>query len=162
MTDEEAISKLLPDAKFAQDSESGEVGLALDGTSLSHSLSLYSVIIHDVELNSREIKTMSLVRLKRFPVQKSFWEQISEASRRGDSMGESVSIALVPSFQAVQQALGKWFFTMMADRVVERFDSEVESLGVYGGGRRNGAGLGLNGGNRASKWGGIRWEMGTK
>jgi len=31
LTDTQAIEKLLPDAKFAQDAESGEVGLAVDG-----------------------------------------------------------------------------------------------------------------------------------
>lgn len=117
--------------------------------------SLFFIPFHDADVTV-EVRT---VRLKRFPVQKSFWDQISEASRRGDSMVESVSLALVPSFQSIQQALGKWFFTMMADRVVERFDSEVGSLGLYGG-RRNGGGLGLNGGN-SSRWGGIRWEMGS-
>jgi len=72
LTDEEAISKLLPDAKFAQDSESGEVGLALDGTSLSHSLSLYSVIIHDVELNSREIKNYVTSSIETIPSSEIF------------------------------------------------------------------------------------------
>ncbi|GAA5883119.1 hypothetical protein JCM16303_006100 [Sporobolomyces ruberrimus] len=97
------------------------------------------------------------VRLKRFPIEKSFWQSLSEASRRGDSMSDSFSTALVPSFSSMSQEVSKWFFTLMADRVVERLDGELSGLGVYAGGRRNYT-PGLS--TASNRWGGIRWEMG--
>ncbi|GAA5944313.1 uncharacterized protein JCM15063_006554 [Sporobolomyces koalae] len=132
ISDHEAIKALIPDAQFAQGSD-GELALAVD------------------------------VRLKRFPVQKSFWQSLSEASRRGDSMGDSVSMAILPSFSSIQQELSRWFFTMMADRVVERFDDELNGLGVNTGRRSSASAFtpGLARSNLSSRFGGVRWEMGS-
>ncbi|GAA5852440.1 hypothetical protein JCM3766R1_000943, partial [Sporobolomyces carnicolor] len=106
-------------------------------------------------------------RLKRFPVHKSFWQSLQDASRRGDSIGDSVSSALVPSFRAVSNELSKWFFSAMADRVVESVDHELSSLGLGGGGRGRRGGQqsyvppGLHTSTTSSnRWFGTRWEMG--
>lgn len=72
-------------------------------------------------------------------------------------MSDSFSTALVPSFSSMSQEVSKWFFTLMADRVVERLDGELSGLGVYAGGRRNYT-PGLS--TASNRWGGIRWEMG--
>ncbi|GAA5948378.1 hypothetical protein JCM3765_001397 [Sporobolomyces pararoseus] len=105
------------------------------------------------------------VRLKRFPVHKSFWQSLSEASRRGDSMSDSVSTALVPSFSTISQELSRWFFKVMADRVVERVDSELNGLGLgIDGGRRSGNSSSSTStpglANSTNRWSGVRWEMG--
>ncbi|GAA6025122.1 hypothetical protein JCM11491_004394 [Sporobolomyces phaffii] len=102
------------------------------------------------------------VRLKRFPVHKSFWQSLTEASRRGDSMGDSVSLAVAPGVAAVGDALARWFVTVLADRVVERVDAELSGLSLGGGGARGGASRcatpGLH--NAASsRTRGIRWQM---
>ncbi|GAA6064734.1 hypothetical protein JCM10212_000405 [Sporobolomyces blumeae] len=98
------------------------------------------------------------VRLKRFPVEKSFWKSLSEASRRGDSMSDSFSAALLPSFSSIQESLSRWFLTMLADRIVERVDTEVQGLGGGGGaGGKGSVAPGLNAAN-GTRWSSVRWE----
>ncbi|GAA5879466.1 hypothetical protein JCM1840_007048 [Sporobolomyces johnsonii] len=129
VTDSEAIAALLPDAKFVPGGDEGELALQVD------------------------------VRLKRFPVHKSFWQSVAEASRRGDSMSDSLSIAALPSLSALQAALSRWFFTAMAERVAAEFvDGEVAGLGLNGGPRT--PGLGSRGGVGGKGWWSerVRWE----
>ncbi|POY75894.1 hypothetical protein BMF94_0977 [Rhodotorula taiwanensis] len=114
-TDEDAVKVLLPDAKFAI-SEGGEVAMAID------------------------------VTLKRFPVQKGLWQQLVDASRRGDSLGDTVSSAMIlPSLQAMQATLARWFVASVADSVVEELNSVTS-----GDGRGRAARMS---GKRAEWWG---------
>lgn len=78
-------------------------------------------------------------------------------------MSDSISTALVPSFSTISEEVSKWFFRVMADRVVERVDSELNGLGLgIDGGRRSGSySNGTPGlGSSNNRWAGVRWEMG--
>ncbi|KAJ8292309.1 Protease 4 [Rhodotorula toruloides] len=72
------------------------------------------------------------VTLKRFPVQKSFWQQLAEASRRGDSLGDSVHALFSPTLAALRVATAKWFLGAVADSVVEELNATANRAGVRG------------------------------
>lgn len=86
-----------------------------------------------------------VVTLKRFPVQKGLWQQLVEASRRGDSLGDTVSSAMVlPSLHAMQATLARWFVASVADHVVEELNGVTSGQGPR---------LGRLSGKRAEYWG---------
>ncbi|BGP27049.1 protease IV [Rhodotorula toruloides] len=72
------------------------------------------------------------VTLKRFPVQKSFWQQLAEASRRGDSLGDSVQALFSPTLAALRTATAKWFLGAVADSVVDELNAAANGAGVRG------------------------------
>ncbi|KAI5474521.1 protease IV [Pseudohyphozyma bogoriensis] len=76
------------------------------------------------------------IRLRRYPLQKSFWQQFVEMSRRGDSI-DSVALGDFLKAHAAQ-----WVMRMAAGMVA----SEMEDLGLGGwGDARSGLGLGKAG-----------------
>ncbi|GAA5886500.1 hypothetical protein JCM6882_001659 [Rhodosporidiobolus microsporus] len=100
------------------------------------------------------------VRLKRFPVHKSFWQQIADASRRGDSMADQLSLSLIPTLEALKSAAARYFLQAVAESVVSASSlgqpGELDGLRV---GVRGTATPGLGAGGRAA-WmrGGVRAE----
>ncbi|GAA5965404.1 hypothetical protein JCM8115_002023 [Rhodotorula mucilaginosa] len=98
------------------------------------------------------------VTLKRFPVQKSLWQQLVDASRRGDSLGDTVSSTLVlPSLHAMQSVLARWFVASVADSVVEELNGVATNdvrgkLGRVSGKRAEYWGAGLGAGASSSRW----------
>ncbi|GAA5902292.1 hypothetical protein JCM8208_007251 [Rhodotorula glutinis] len=120
-----------------------------------------------VQADNGELALALDVTLKRFPVQKSFWQQLADASRRGDSLGDSVSSVLLPQLHALRTVTARWFLSAVADSVVEELNGSSApraASGVGLGGAR-GAGLagrlagaaGVKEGRRAEWNGGARW-----
>ncbi|GAA5880992.1 hypothetical protein JCM8547_008337, partial [Rhodosporidiobolus lusitaniae] len=105
-------------------------------------------------------------KLRRFPRHKSFWQQIAEASRRGDSMSDQLSLSLLPTLDALRSALARSFVSLVADSLVSITTGTGELDGLrLGAPRRVGTGTpGLSGGG--GSWmggrGGMRaeWEGG--
>ncbi|BGP42816.1 hypothetical protein JCM10449v2_006828 [Rhodotorula kratochvilovae] len=108
-----------------------------------------------VQADNGELALALDVTLKRFPIQKSFWQQLADASRRGDSLGDSVSLALLPQLHALRSAAARWFLSSVADSVVE----ELNATGTGGTGLGRGAGArwGVREGKRAEWAGAGRW-----
>ncbi|GAA5984828.1 hypothetical protein JCM10908_003522 [Rhodotorula pacifica] len=93
-----------------------------------------------------EVAVQIDVTLKRFPVQKGLWQQLVDASRRGDSLGDTVSSTLVlPSLHAMQSVLARWFVASVADSVVDELNSVTTNDGR--------GKLGGMSGKRAQYWG---------
>ncbi|GAA6057072.1 hypothetical protein JCM3770_001444 [Rhodotorula araucariae] len=108
-----------------------------------------------VQADNGELALALDVTLKRFPVQKSFWQQLADASRRGDSLGDSVSLALLPQLHALRAATASWFLSSVADSVVEELNASAGS--GSGLGRGGAARWGVREGKRA-EWAGVgRW-----
>ncbi|GAA6013233.1 hypothetical protein JCM10207_000827 [Rhodosporidiobolus poonsookiae] len=111
-----------------------------------------------VQADGGELAMQVDVRLKRFPLQKSFWQQLADASRRGDSMSDQLSLALLPSLSALKAAVARSFLGAVADSVVGELNLSSSS----------GTGVGAVAGtatpwlNAARGWarGGVRaeWE----
>ncbi|GAA5875098.1 hypothetical protein JCM3774_003428 [Rhodotorula dairenensis] len=108
---------------------------------------------------SGEVAMQIDVTLKRFPVQKGLWQQLVDASRRGDSLGDTVSTALVlPSLHAMQSVLAQWFVASVADSVVEELngvatnDASRGKLGRMSGKRAEYWGAGLGASASSSRW----------
>lgn len=184
-TDQDAMRELLPDVKFVQ-ADNGELALALDGAPL-----LLPVLCQDAR-EGRE-KVLTTERCTQSPSSASRCRRASgssspcvyallvlslrvladvrarasqDASRRGDSLGDSVSSVLAPKLAALRTVTARWFLSAVADSVVEELNASAgpASGGVGGSGR--GAGLagrlagaaGVREGRRA-EWngGGARW-----
>ncbi|GAA5995641.1 uncharacterized protein JCM10292_005296 [Rhodotorula paludigena] len=112
-----------------------------------------------VQAENGELALALDVTLKRFPVQKSFWQQLADASRRGDSLGDSVHSLLGPQLAALRTAAARWFVGAIADSVVD----ELNAAGGGSGAPGVDAGVGLGAryrqrmeGKRA-EWNGGRW-----
>ncbi|KDE04269.1 hypothetical protein MVLG_05297 [Microbotryum lychnidis-dioicae p1A1 Lamole] len=118
MSEKEALKSLLPDARPSWNEETGEMVMSLD------------------------------VRLKRFPVQKGFWQTLRENSEKGDSVELSQLGGLVRGL------LVGWVIKAMADGV----SGELRELGLWEG-TRGTSGLGL-GKTRFGGMRGIRAEWG--
>ncbi|KAK4048134.1 hypothetical protein OIV83_005004 [Microbotryomycetes sp. JL201] len=99
------------------------------------------------QLDENGALTMQMdVRLKRFPVQKSFWQQVQEASARGDSM----DVEMLSNY--VKASVAQWFLQLAAGTVA----NELEEFGVSARGGAGGSGLGLGGASRRS-WMRAEW-----
>jgi len=68
------MRELLPDVKFVQ-ADNGELALALDGA-FPRSIFSRSAFFGDSSAVA-DVKEERAVTLKRFPVQKSFWQQLA-------------------------------------------------------------------------------------
>ncbi|KPV72572.1 uncharacterized protein RHOBADRAFT_55673 [Rhodotorula graminis WP1] len=120
-----------------------------------------------VQADNGELALALDVTLKRFPVQKSFWQQLADASRRGDSLGDSVSSVLVPQLHALRTVAARWFLSAVADSVVEELNGSATPGAGSGVGLAGARGAGLAGklagatgvkeGRRAEWNGGARW-----
>lgn len=81
-----------------------------------------------------------------------------DASRRGDSLGDTVSSTLVlPSLHAMQSVLARWFVASVADSVVEELNGVATNdgrgkLGRVSGKRAEYWGAGLGTGASSSRW----------
>lgn len=81
-----------------------------------------------------------------------------DASRRGDSLGDTVSSTLVlPSLHAMQSVLARWFVASVADSVVEELNGVATNdvrgkLGRASGKRAEYWSAGLGTGASSSKW----------
>ena len=81
-----------------------------------------------------------------------------DASRRGDSLGDTVSSTLVlPSLHAMQSVLARWFVASVADSVVEELNGVATNdgrgkLGRASGKRAEYWGFGLGTGASSSRW----------
>ncbi|GAA6030971.1 hypothetical protein JCM8097_008962 [Rhodosporidiobolus ruineniae] len=124
-----------------------------------------------VQAEGGELAMQVDVRLKRFPVHKSFWQQLAEASRRGDSMADQLSLSILPSLEALRSSVARYFLSAIADSVVRDLGvaSELDGVragvrgtgtpGLSAGGPARASGLGGRGGMRA-EWAGLgggRW-----
>lgn len=107
---------------------------------------------HFAENDRGELLLEMDVRLKRFPVQKGFWQLIKDSSRRGDSMEV---LAELPAMVRAQAAV--WVYGV-ASRVVASGVDEV--VGAVGGADvRRGLGLGGAGSSRGTmraEWSGVK------
>lgn len=83
------------------------------------------------------------VRLKRFPIHKSFWQQAKEAANQGDSIN-SVSMG-----QLVKVTVASLVLKIVAGVLV----SEMEDLGLND--ARRGLGLGKTSSRMTAQWGGM-------
>ncbi|KAM0790960.1 hypothetical protein ACM66B_004265 [Microbotryomycetes sp. NB124-2] len=106
------------------------------------------------QLDENGALTMQMdVRLKRFPVQKSFWQQVQEASARGDSM----DVSMLSNY--MKAAAARWFLQLAAGTVA----NELEDLGISPRGAFGASDLmGLGGGSRRSwmraEWSGVGFK----
>ncbi|SCV69177.1 BQ2448_2197 [Microbotryum intermedium] len=121
MSDKDALKSLLPEARPSWNEGTGEMVMSLD------------------------------VRLKRFPVQKGFWQSVREASEKGDSF----EVKQVGGW--FKGVLVGWMMKALADGVSD----ELRELGLWEGSRQGTSGLGLGktrmGGSRGirAEWGGF-------
>ena len=122
MSDEQAVRQLLPHIQTNVD-QSGELQLQLDGQSSAPE----SIACH-IDAGT------TAVRLKQFPVQKSFWQQIQEASRRGDAMDFDTLSAYAA------RSIALWFAEIGRNVI----SNELSELGITGP-RSVAASLGVNG-----------------
>ncbi|KAM0752047.1 hypothetical protein T439DRAFT_379176 [Meredithblackwellia eburnea MCA 4105] len=88
------------------------------------------------------------VRLKRFPVQKSFWEQFREASRKGDSIDPQTAV------RYLKASMAAWVLQLAAGVVA----NEMDELGL--GDARSALVLGL-GPSRRRSWMRAEWGGGV-
>ncbi|KAK4055373.1 hypothetical protein OIO90_003211 [Microbotryomycetes sp. JL221] len=107
------------------------------------------------QLDDNGALTMQMdVRLKRFPIQKTFWQQVQEANARGDS------IDLNTLKLKVKQILVKSLFQFMVTHVVNEFEEMgMDVSKPFNVGKMNGSGLGLGSQSRRgwmrAEWSGI-------
>lgn len=111
MTDTEAVQELLPGSKW-QISETGELTMQMDG----------GFRFAELEREDRADRVSSAVRLKRFPVQKSFWQQVQvrEYSRRTKSLVDRADPRALPF--PLAGGHGSW-----------RFDGGLDALQLFEG-----------------------------
>jgi len=92
------------------------------------------------------------VRLKRFPVQKGFWQLIKESSKRGDSMEV---LADLPRIAKAQAAM--WLYAVASSVVANGMDEVAGAVGMSD--ARKGLGLGGAGSGKGAmraEWSGVR------
>ncbi|GAA5935009.1 hypothetical protein JCM10213_000618 [Rhodosporidiobolus nylandii] len=115
-----------------------------------------------VEAEGGELAMQVDVKLKRFPIHKSFWQQLREASRRGDSLGDSASLSLAPVFSVLKAHLARSFLSAIAESLA--YSSEVGGLdgrtssgaqGTATPGLQNAQGWARSGGGARAEWSGL-------
>ncbi|GAA5845338.1 hypothetical protein JCM11251_008000 [Rhodosporidiobolus azoricus] len=139
----------------------GIAGYKMENPSVSDSDAIKTLLPEAkfVQAEDGELAMQVDVRLKRFPVHKSFWQQIADASRRGDSMSDQLSLSLLPTLHALKATAARYFLSAIADSVVSASNGELDGVGSRVEGVRGTATPGLGGGAHG-RWarGGIRAE----